>query len=82
MAKKTVTEQERAFEFMLNALRLYHPVRYALFYERTGVTIATISKELQMAENLGLLKLHSDVLVTTARGKNFLNDLLEIFLNA
>lgn len=81
VVKKIVPEHERAFEFMLNALRLYSPVSYALFCERTGVTIATIAKELQIAENLGLLKLHSDVLVTTIKGKNFLNDLLEIFLN-
>lgn len=71
---------ERPFEFMLNALRLYRPISYALFHERTGVTIDAIAKELQQAESLGLVELQSDAIVTTAHGRNFLNDLLEIFL--
>lgn len=67
-------------EFMLNALRLYQPITYDLFYKRTGLTIDTIKKRLQSAENLGLIKLQNNAIITTSRGKNFLNDLLEIFL--
>ena len=78
--EEIVSLKKRAFEFMLNALRLYRPIKHRLFYERTGITIDVIVNELQHAENLGLLKLQNDTIVTTTKGKNFLNDLLEIFL--
>ena len=78
--EEIITPKKRSFEFMLNALRLYRPISYALFQVRTGVTIETIAKELCLAKSLGLIELQSDALVTTAHGRNFLNDLLEIFL--
>lgn len=78
--EETITLKKQSFEFMLNALRLYRPVSYALFQARTGVTIDEIAKELHRAENLGLIELHSDAIIATTHGRNFLNDLLEIFL--
>jgi oxygen-independent coproporphyrinogen-3 oxidase len=78
--EKTVTSKEIPFEFMLNALRLYRPINYALFHGRTGVTIDVIAEELQYAKSLGLIELQKDAIITTAKGKNFLNNLLEIFL--
>jgi len=78
--EEDITFKKRSFEFMLNALRLYRPISYALFQARTGVTIETIAKELCLAKSLGLIELQSDAIVTTAHGRNFLNDLLEIFL--
>ena len=67
-------------EFMFNALRLYQPLSYGLFQERTGFTIDSIKTQLQSAQELGLIELADDSIVTTKHGKNFLNDLLEIFL--
>lgn len=78
--EKTVKHKQQSFEFMLNALRLYRPISYLLFQKRTGVTIKAIKKELQYAQNLGLIELQNDAIITTPHGKNFLNDLLEIFL--
>jgi putative oxygen-independent coproporphyrinogen III oxidase len=78
--EKTVAPKDIPFEFMLNALRLYRPISYALFRECTGVTIDAIIKELRHAQNLGLIELQKDSIITTIKGKNFLNDLLEIFL--
>ncbi|EKE01866.1 MAG: hypothetical protein ACD_21C00032G0009 [uncultured bacterium] len=78
--EKTVILKELPFEFMLNALRLYRPISHALFRERTGVTIDVIANELQYAKDSGLIELQSDAVITTAKGRNFLNDLLEIFL--
>ena len=78
--EKIVKCKQRPFEFMLNALRLYRPISYALFRRRTGVTISAIKKELQNAQSLGLIELQSDAIITTPHGRNFLNDLLEIFL--
>ena len=78
--EKRVILKQLPFEFMLNALRLYRSITYALFQERTGVTIEAISDKLEYARDLGLIELQSDAIVVTDKGKNFLNDLLEIFL--
>lgn len=81
-SEEVVAKEKLPLEFMLNALRLYQPVSYDLLQNRTGLTIDTIKKQLQSAENLGLIELREEegVIVTTEHGKNFLNDLLEIFL--
>lgn len=78
--EENITRKKLPFEFMLNALRLYRPISHKLFWERTGMTIDVIADKLQYAQNLGLVELQNDVIYTTAKGKNFLNDLLEIFL--
>jgi putative oxygen-independent coproporphyrinogen III oxidase len=78
--ERVVASKKLPFEFMLNALRLYRPISHTLFRERTGVTIDAIANKLQQAESLGLVELQSDAVVTTVHGRNFLNDLLEIFL--
>lgn len=68
------------FEFMLNALRLYQPLPSQLFAERTGMPPATIDARLQHAAALGLVELTSSNIIITTKGKNFLNDLIELFL--
>lgn len=78
--EKILDNKKIPFEFMLNALRLYQPITHALFQERTGVTINAIAAELKLAQDLELIELYEDKIITTEHGKNFLNDLLEIFL--
>lgn len=77
---EVITLKKRPFEFMLNALRLYRPISYTLFQERTGSTIDIIASELAQAKDLGLIEIYNNTIITTAHGKNFLNNLLEIFL--
>lgn len=77
--EEIITKEKSPLEFMLNALRLYQPIRHELFQNRTGITIDVIAKQLQYAEKLGLIQLQDDAILTTDHGKNFLNDLLEIF---
>jgi putative oxygen-independent coproporphyrinogen III oxidase len=79
--KERVSKKKLPLDFMLNALRLYQPLSYDLLKGRAGISIMTIKKQLQSAENLGLIELKEKegVIITTERGKNFLNDLLEIF---
>ncbi len=81
-SEEVVAKEKLPLEFMLNALRLYQPISYDLLKDRTGFTISAIKKQLQVAENLGLIAVRERerVILTTERGKNFLNDLLEIFL--
>ena len=67
-------------EFALNALRLNAGVDAALFSERTGLPQASLSEPRQRAEELGLLQPDRDRLAPTERGRAFLNDLVDLFL--
>lgn len=80
VGEELVAKEKVPCEFMLNALRLYQPISYELFCARTGFTIEAIGARLQEAQNLGLVELSERSIITTKFGKNFLNNLLEIFL--
>ncbi|MEA3192086.1 MAG: hypothetical protein QOD26_419 [Betaproteobacteria bacterium] len=68
------------FEFMLNALRLVDGFASTLFQERTGLPFAAIQKALEKAERDGLLERDLQRIRPSAKGRRFLNDLLEPFL--
>jgi putative oxygen-independent coproporphyrinogen III oxidase len=78
--EKIVGVAELPFEFMLNALRLMEGFANTLFVERTGLPISTISRELEKATSLGLIERDHLQVKPTAKGRLFLNDLLELFL--
>ena len=78
--EKVVSVAELPFEFMLNALRLTEGFANTLFVERTGLPISTISRELDKAASLGLIERDHLQVKPTAKGRLFLNDLLELFL--
>jgi oxygen-independent coproporphyrinogen-3 oxidase len=75
-----VTHQDVAFEFMMNALRLNEGFDTALFTERTSLPLLAIRRELEEAEERGLLYRDIQRIAPTQLGQRFLNDLLEIFL--
>ncbi|TAN72860.1 MAG: oxygen-independent coproporphyrinogen III oxidase-like protein, partial [Gallionella sp.] len=75
-----VGRDELAFEFMLNALRLNEGFDSVLFEERTGLPLPGIRRELEQAEQRGLLFRDHQRIAPTQLGQRFLNDLLEIFL--
>lgn len=77
---REVDVAELPFEFMMNALRLNAGVPARLFAERTGVPLAAISTQLQAAQESGLLAPFNERIRPSARGRRFLNDLLQIFL--
>ena len=68
------------FEFMMNALRLKEGFAFAMFNERTGMPITAVSRELDEAEQRGLLARDHVRAWPTDKGRRFLNDLLQIFL--
>ncbi len=78
--EKMVSVAELPFEFMLNALRINGGFANALFVERTGLPISAISRELEKATSLGLIERDHLHVKPTAKGRLFLNDLLELFL--
>ena len=77
---REVGPDDLPFEFMLNALRLVDGVPLSLFAERTGLSAATVSRELAQAAERGLLDPDPTVIRPTLLGRRFLNDLQAMFL--
>ncbi|PKO35153.1 MAG: oxygen-independent coproporphyrinogen III oxidase-like protein [Betaproteobacteria bacterium HGW-Betaproteobacteria-7] len=69
------------FEFLMNALRLSDGFAPPLFELRTSRPLATILPQLQAAAAEGLLDISPQRIAPTARGRRFLNVLLERFLD-
>jgi putative oxygen-independent coproporphyrinogen III oxidase len=78
--QSTVPAAELPFEFMLNALRLVEGFPVELFGMRTGQPLAMIEARLGAAEARGLLERDWQRIRPSARGRLFLNELLEAFL--
>ena len=68
------------FEFMMNALRLADGFAPSLFELRTAQPLSIILGPLRQAEADGLLTLGPEKIAPTAKGRRFLNVLLERFL--
>jgi putative oxygen-independent coproporphyrinogen III oxidase len=77
---RTVPASDLPFEYMLNALRLVAGFSEPQFEERTGLQRAALTGPLQRAAARGLLERRDDRWQPTARGRQFLNDLQELFL--
>jgi putative oxygen-independent coproporphyrinogen III oxidase len=70
----------RAFEYMLNALRLTGGFELARFHERTGLTVTAIAKAMDQAEAKGLIQRDLHWVRPTPLGIDFLSDLQALFL--
>ncbi|HEV7801068.1 MAG TPA: radical SAM family heme chaperone HemW [Burkholderiales bacterium] len=68
------------FEFMMNALRLNEGFPVQLFEERAGLPLVTVLPALDEAERRGFIVRDHLRIAPTELGRNFLNDLLQIFL--
>ena len=80
-SRSEVTGDDRAFEFMLNALRLVEGFDAVLFETRTGVPVRSLAPALDTAMRQGLLASRRDSgWRPTPRGLQFLNDLQILFL--
>ncbi|WP_298609506.1 radical SAM family heme chaperone HemW [uncultured Thiothrix sp.] len=69
------------FEFMLNALRLKAGFSLELFTERTGLSLETLQAPLALAEAKGWLTIQDQQVQTTQLGWQFLNTVIELFLD-
>jgi oxygen-independent coproporphyrinogen-3 oxidase len=72
---------DAVFEFMMNALRLVEGFDTGLFSQRTGLAISVVTPALQEAERRGLIEWDAKRVRPTGRGCDFLNDLIELFLD-
>jgi len=76
-----VAAGDRAFEFVMNALRLTEGFVPALFQSHTGLALSAIQKQLEVAEQQKLITWTHDRIQPTCRGRRYLNDLLGIFMS-
>lgn len=73
---RTLTDNERVFEFMLNAMRLTHGFTRALFAERAGLVPERLDAALADAQARRLVERDDGRIRPTPLGRRFLNDLL------
>ncbi|MBX9598321.1 MAG: radical SAM family heme chaperone HemW [Burkholderiales bacterium] len=75
-----VTAQELPFEFMMNALRLCDGFSNKLYPQTTGQSFSSILPQLLVAQEQNFIELHPNNIIPSAKGRDFLNNLLELFL--
>lgn len=78
--QRWVAPPERAFEFLLNALRLTDGFTWRQFAERTGLSPIAIRPRLEAAAGQGLIALDAEGARATTRGFELLDSVLEPFL--
>ena len=72
-------EQDRIFEFMLNALRLKNGFDLELFEQHTGLNREQLKDGLLLAEEKNLLERNDNQVRPSELGYRFLNDLIAYF---
>ena len=77
---KKINDNEVGFEFMMNALRLNQGFTKRLFEEKTKLNIEKIRNELSEAKDKRFIIETDDMIKPTQLGRNFLNELLQIFM--
>jgi oxygen-independent coproporphyrinogen-3 oxidase len=75
-----IHENDLAFEFMMNHLRLIDGFNIESFEKKTGLNITVIDNELKIALDKKLISMNHLMIKPTILGQRFLNDLLGIFL--
>ncbi|ALP51675.1 coproporphyrinogen III oxidase [Candidatus Tenderia electrophaga] len=78
--EQTLSERDAGFEFMLNALRLTDGFAPHLFSDHTGLPISVVEQPLRQAEEQGLIDWSVRLIRPTEKGRNYLNELLQLFL--
>ncbi len=76
----TVGNDELAFEYMMNQLRLFSSFTLSSFEKRTGLSSDNILPVLLKAKEKNLMKNRGNSWSVTLLGHRYLNDLLEMFL--
>ncbi|WP_417595937.1 radical SAM family heme chaperone HemW [Oceanospirillum sp.] len=83
ISQRTALEPaELPVEFLMNALRLKEGVDKALYPQRTGRPLSSLSPELEKLQKMGLMELGTGRLKTTDEGFIYLNAVLETFLSS
>lgn len=80
-SERHVLDDEKAFEFMLNALRLMDGFERRWIAERGLVSESNCLSTLKQLTDKGLLTLANDTIAPTELGQRFVNDMVEAFLH-
>ena len=75
-----IKPEDRALEFLLNALRIRQGFPIELFENRTGLPFDTIRKKVEYLASNDLLSITDSSVITTELGYRLLNTILEEFL--
>lgn len=75
-----LSPQDAVWEFMINALRLTEGFPCGLFTDHTGLPVSVLERPLMLAQERGLLVCNGQTIQPTTLGKQFLNDLVQIFM--
>ncbi len=78
--EQVVAAEDRPLEFLMNQLRLREGFREAAFAECTGLAIDVLESRLSVCIRQGLLTRDGGHIRCTARGWNFLDDILQRFV--
>lgn len=76
-----IAEKDRAFEFMLNALRLKHGFELQQFEQRTGLSKRIIQPLLDKHLEQALIVINDKRVTPTERGYQVINSMLEDYLS-
>ncbi len=80
LKKTEILQDERAIEFLMNALRSRHGFSESLFESRTGLPFSAIGKKVEYLIAGGLLQKIDDRIAASDKGYRLLNSLLQEFL--
>jgi oxygen-independent coproporphyrinogen-3 oxidase len=80
--ERRLGDDDCVIEFAMNALRLVGGVPVVLFRQRTGLSPGLLEPARRRAVELGLLHPDDERLWPTARGLDFLNELVALFMPA
>jgi putative oxygen-independent coproporphyrinogen III oxidase len=75
-----LSTDDACFEFMMNALRLNEGFETNLFQQHTGVPVEQVEAPLHLAEEKDWLIRDDNTIKTTAKGRQYLNELLQLFI--
>lgn len=75
-----VADNDIAFEYMLNRLRLFEPISIEHYFQTTAQSFDKIRSKIEQAIELELMVLTDKYYYLTTKGKLMLNDVLELFL--
>ncbi|WP_343152688.1 radical SAM family heme chaperone HemW [Buchnera aphidicola] len=76
---KKLSKKDIILEYFMNILRLVKPINQKEFYKKTGLSKKNISLFIKKAIKKKYLLNNPNYWITTKKGKDFLNDLLEEF---
>lgn len=78
--RTNLSAQDLRLEFMMNALRLNGGFEKSLFDLHAGQSLRVLESVLREAEDRGLLERSLTHIQPSARGRQYLNDLLQLFM--